>query len=120
MGCSMMTDKWRTLLPHAYANQIIEPLFFESHMDPWNNLIKYIGFDKHARRCFFFSQSVKTEDCRDNDGFPVLENIIFERTISWRLKCGEWIEITHQSEKHDQSHMAIKSFSVELKSGLTL
>jgi len=109
-----MIDTWKNLLPKEYLGLVIEPILFESNMNPLTNMVKFIGFDLHVRRCFYYRASVSVEDCFDADEFPILKKINYEREIAWRLIQGDWIMVKNFTEQLGQCTKHIMTVPVEI------
>lgn len=105
---------WQNLLPGEYRDLVIKPSFFEAHMDPLANAVKYIGFDTHARRCFYYQSFLLTEEGFDADEFPILIDVYFERVIAWRLSQGQWVKIKSFSDQIDRCNKRMTTLPVEI------
>jgi hypothetical protein len=109
-------DFWEKLLPDEYRNSVIPPIFFESHMDPTANAVKYIGFDSHARRCFYLQSFVMTEEGFDVDEFPILIDVYYERVVAWKLNQGGWIKVKSFTDQLDRCNKHVTTLPVEMTS----
>ena len=109
-----MFDTWQSHLPKEYRGRVREPIFFESHMDPLANAVKFIGFDAHARRCFYYQSFVLTEEGFDVDEFPILINVYYERVIAWRLSQGDWITLKSFTSQLDRCNKHLTTLPVEV------
>lgn len=108
-----MINAWKNLLPKEYLGLVIEPIFYESHMSPMTNAIKYIGFDTHARRCFYYHSIILTVDDSNDDEFPVLKSVSYEREVAWRLYQGGWVKVNSYTGWLDHCHNDIMTVPVE-------
>jgi hypothetical protein len=88
-----MKNTWKAMLPKEYLELVIEPMFFESIMAPMTNSVKYIGFDAHARHCFYYHSSILTMKNTAVEEIHLFDSISYEREIAWRLCHGEWLKI---------------------------
>lgn len=92
---------WLEELPEAFAQQVVPPWRYESHVDAAAHARKLVGLDAQGRRCYLRHTHTRTEDRFDADEWPEEVAVLRERRFAWRLQDGRWLRLIERMDRLD-------------------